>query len=74
VGVFVCVCVCVCVGVCVCGCVFVWFFYLLTFSVLHYKVILHDLQLNIHNTVTYIYTYVKFLPFSIVTADLLSVF
>ena len=56
---------------CVCVCVF---FHLLTFRMLHYKVILHALQLNIHNTVTYIYTYAQFLPFSIVTAGLLSVF
>ena len=89
VGVRVCVCVCVCVGRCVCVCVCVcvcgwvcrWvclyvfmFLNLLTFSMLHYKVILHVLQLNIHNTVTYISTYVQFLPFSIVTAGLLSVF
>ena len=54
---------------CVCVCV------LLTFSMLHYEVILHALQqLNIHNTVTYIYTYIQFLLFSIVTAGLLSVF
>ena len=35
--------------------------------------ILHALQLNIHNTVTHINTYVQFLPFSIVRAGLLSV-
>jgi len=51
-----------------------FFISLLTFSMLHYRVILHALQLNIHNTVTYIYTYIQFLPFSIVTAGLLSVF
>ena len=79
-GVSVCVCVCgvrVCVcgvcGVCVCV-VFLFFIYLLTFIMLHYKVILHALQLNIHNTITYIYNYVQFPPFSIITAGLLSVF
>jgi len=29
------------------------FIYLLTFSMLHYIVILHALELNIHNTITY---------------------
>ena len=61
---------CVCVGG-MCGQVF---FNLLTFSMLHYIVILHALQLNIHNTVTYIYTYVQFLPLFIDTAGLLSLF
>ena len=47
---------------CGCGCVlfiiylFMYLFvYLLTFSMLHNKVTLHALQLNIHNTATYIY-------------------
>ena len=31
------------------------FFYLLTFSMLHYIVILHAFGLSIHNMVTYIY-------------------
>ena len=31
------------------------FIYLLTFSMLHYIVTLQALELNIHNTVTYIY-------------------
>jgi len=65
-----CVWGCLHVGVCVCVC----FSYLFTFSMLHYMVILHALQLHIHNTVTYIYTYVQFLSFSIVTAGLISVF
>ena len=38
--------------------------FLLTYSMLHYKVTLHAFILNFHNTVTYIYTYVQFLPFS----------
>jgi len=71
------VCVCVCGGgeFVMRGCVYVWVcMFLLTFSMLHYKVILHAFMLNFHNTVTYIYTYVQFLPFSTVTAGLLSVF
>ena len=75
------VCLCVCVWQCVCVCLFLCvfvsvyvFFYLFTFNMLHYKVILNALQLNIHNTVTYIYTYIQFLLFSIVTTVLLSVF
>jgi len=67
----VCVCACVvcwCVCVCVCVCVSVFFFiYLLACSKLHSNIILHASQLNIHNTATYIYTYVQFLPFSLVT-------
>ena len=77
VGVGVCVCVCVwvcvwvCVGVgvcvCVCGCVWVCvyllFIYLLTFSMPHYIVILHALQLSIHNMVTYIYNLCTISPF-----------
>ena len=66
----VCVCVCACARVCVCG----LFIYSLPFSTLYYKVTLHALQLNIHNTVTHIYTYVQFLLFCLVTAGLLSVF
>jgi len=31
------------------------FIYLLAFSMLHYIVILHVLELNTHNTITYIY-------------------
>jgi len=34
---------------------FYLFIYLLTFSMVHYIAILHALELNIHNTVTYIY-------------------
>ena len=44
-------CVCVCVCVCACVCVFI---YLLTFSMLHYMLILHAVVLSIHYTVTYI--------------------
>ena len=51
-----------------------FFIYLLTFSMLHYKVILHALELNIQNKVTYIYNLAQFLLFFIVTAGLLSVF
>ena len=50
----VCVGGCVCVGVCVCVGGWVCFL-LLKFSMPHYIVILHALELNIHNTVTYIY-------------------
>ena len=39
-----------CVCVCVCG-----FFLLITFSMLHYTVILHALGLDIHNMVTCVY-------------------
>jgi len=47
------VCVCVC-GVCVCVvCGVCVFFYLITFSMPHYKVILHALGLNNYNMVTY---------------------
>ena len=44
-------------GICnVWVCVCVWGgFFLLTLSMLHCKVILHALELNIHNMVTYIY-------------------
>jgi len=46
--------VCVCVG----G--YLWvIFYLLTFSMLHYIVIIHALGLSIHNMVTYIYNLYK---------------
>jgi len=58
VWVYVCVCVCVCMSVCLCMCVCVcgcMLFNLLPHSMLHYNVTLHTLQLNIHNTVTYIY-------------------
>jgi len=44
---------CMCVRVCVCVCVL--FIYLLPINMLHYKVTLHVLQLNIPNTFTYIY-------------------
>ena len=37
------------------------------------KVILHAFMLNFQNTVTYIYTYVQFLPFSTLATGLLSV-
>jgi len=72
-------CACVRMNVCVYACVYVcvmctFFIYILTFSTFHYKVILLALQLNIHNTVIYIYTCVQFLPFSTVTAGLISVF
>ena len=44
------------------------FIYLLTFSMLHYIVILHALGLSIHNMVTYIFKiYVQFLLFSVYT-------
>lgn len=46
----------------------------IAFSMLHYKVILHDLRIHIHNRVTCIYTHVQFLLFSMVTAGLLSGF
>ena len=49
------------------------FFYLLTFSMPHYIVILHALQLSIHNMVTYIYNLCTISP-SIDTVSLLSVF
>jgi len=52
-----------------------FFFFLLTFSTLHYTVILHDLELNIHSMITCIYTtYVQFLLVCIDTAKLLSAF
>jgi len=51
-----CVYVCIVCNACVYVCMYVRIFiYLLTFGILHYKVMLHALQLNIHNTVTYIY-------------------
>ena len=62
-----------CVYVYVYVCVYVYIL-LLTYSMLHYKVILRAFMLNFHNIITYIYTYVQFLPFFTVTAGLLSVF
>jgi hypothetical protein len=72
---FVCmyVCMCVCVYVCVYVRMYVCIF-LLTSSILHYKVILHAFMLNFYNTVTYIYIYVQFITFCTVMAGLLSVF
>ena len=48
----VCVLCCVCVSECVGECMF--FIYLSTINMLHYTVILHALQLSIHNLVPYI--------------------
>jgi len=60
------VCIYVCMYVCVC-------IFLLTFSILHYTVILHALGLNIYNVVTYISTYVQFLLVPTDITSLLSV-